>query len=238
MAGIMDRVPGHLPSLIEASPTQPTGPVGGRAEPIDAVVLDYGNVLYSWDPYGAVAGIVSVRAWEDFVSHGEFDRWNQMADAGGDLEQITARLAAAHPDRPDWLAIYRTYLERFSRSLLGPVPGTATVVRDLVQAEVPLYLLSNFHHQLFAEHAHLCPELGLMRAAVVSGEVHLTKPDPRIFTLALARFGLVAERTLFVDDSLPNVRAAATVGMRTHHFTTAGRMRAELADLGLVGPAQ
>lgn len=204
---------------------------------VDAVVLDYGNVLYAWDPYGAVAGVVPVRAWNDFVRHGGFARWNEMADAGDDLDEIAARLAAAHPDRPDWLATYRTYLDRFGRSLLGPVPGSAQLVRDLHEAGVPLYLLSNFHDRLFTAHADLCPELALMDGMVVSGEVGLTKPDPRVFTLTLERFALEASRTLFVDDSAPNIAAAASLGIRTHHFTAAGRLRAELADLGLVGPA-
>lgn len=232
--GSTDREP--APSRTEGAPSRPAA-AGEKAGAIDAVVLDYGNVLHTWDPYGAVAGVVPARDWEDFVTHGGFDHWNQMADAGGDLDQITAQLAAAHPDRPDWLAIYRTYLDRFRYSLLGPVPGSAQVVRDLAGAGVPLYLLSNFHHRLFAQNADLCPELALMRGMVVSGAVNLTKPDPRIFTLALATFGLEAGRTLFVDDSQANIEAAAGVGLRTHHFTSAGRLRAELADLGLLGPA-
>lgn len=210
----------------------------GRAgAAVDAVVLDYGNVLYAWDPYGAVAGHVSTAAWEDLVTHGEFDRWNQMADAGEDLEVIAGRLAAAHPERPDWLATYRTYLARFRYSLLGPVPGTAQVVADLATSGVPLYLLSNFHHRLFEDNADLCPQLTVMSGMVISGAVHLTKPDPRIFRLTTQRFGLVPERTLFVDDSPANIRAAAQVGLRTHHFTAAGRLRADLADLGLLGAA-
>ncbi len=54
---------------------------------------------------------------------------------------------------------------------------------------------------------------------VVSSEVGLTKPDPRIFELCLARLGVDAGRALFVDDRIENVEAAAGVGLRTLHFT-------------------
>jgi putative hydrolase of the HAD superfamily len=54
---------------------------------------------------------------------------------------------------------------------------------------------------------------------VVSSEVGLTKLDPRIFELCLARLGVDAGRSLFVDDRIENVEAAAGVGLRTLHFT-------------------
>jgi putative hydrolase of the HAD superfamily len=54
---------------------------------------------------------------------------------------------------------------------------------------------------------------------VVSSEVGLTKPDPRIYELCLARLGVDAARALFVDDRIENVEAAAAVGLRTLHFT-------------------
>jgi len=54
---------------------------------------------------------------------------------------------------------------------------------------------------------------------VVSSEVGLTKPDPRIFELCLARLGVDAGCALFVDDRIENVEAAAGVGLRTLHFT-------------------
>jgi putative hydrolase of the HAD superfamily len=53
---------------------------------------------------------------------------------------------------------------------------------------------------------------------VVSSEVGLTKPDPRIFELCLARLGVAPGEALFVDDRPENVEAAAQLGIRTLHF--------------------
>lgn len=53
----------------------------------------------------------------------------------------------------------------------------------------------------------------LFDAVVISGEVGLRKPDPRIFTLAAQRLGLVPAACVFVDDVAVNVAAAEALGM-------------------------
>ncbi len=50
---------------------------------------------------------------------------------------------------------------------------------------------------------------------IVSCEVGLAKPDPRIYELCLARLGVSAVQALFVDDREDNVEAAARLGLRT-----------------------
>ena len=55
-------------------------------------------------------------------------------------------------------------------------------------------------------------------AVVISCEVGLSKPDPRIFRLCLERLGLPAPDVLFVDDRADNVEGAAAVGLRTLQF--------------------
>jgi len=63
---------------------------------------------------------------------------------------------------------------------------------------------------------------------VISGEVGMRKPDPRIYRLVAERLGLPAERCVFVDDLRPNVRAAVGVGMIGVHHTDADTTLGEL----------
>ncbi len=68
-------------------------------------------------------------------------------------------------------------------------------------------------------------------AVIISCEVGLSKPDPRIFRLCLERIGLRAPEVLFVDDRADNVEGAARVGLRTLQFDGADsldRLRALL----------
>ena len=53
------------------------------------------------------------------------------------------------------------------------------------------------------------------KKAYYSHEVHLRKPVTSSYTKLLALAGLVAEETLFIDDTLNNVEGAAAAGMQT-----------------------
>ena len=78
------------------------------------------------------------------------------------------------------------------------------------------------------------PRLERFSGIVVSGRERLTKPDPAIFRVLLERYGLRGADALFVDDAPANVAAAASLGMDTHLFRGAGRLRADLTDRGLL----
>ena len=126
------------------------------------------------------------------------------------------------------------YRRRFADSLTGPVPGMAALLDDLLGRGVALYGLTNFDAAPFEAARLLVPQLERFVGIVVSGREHLTKPDAAVFDLLLSRYRLQASSTLFVDDSAVNIEAAERLGMRTHHFTGAGRLRAELIALGLL----
>lgn len=52
----------------------------------------------------------------------------------------------------------------------------------------------------------------------LSFEMHLAKPDKAIFEKMLEDANLIAEETLFIDDSEANCKAAAELGIHTHHY--------------------
>ncbi len=204
------------------------------SDSVSAVVLDYGNVLYAWEPIASVAGYVSADAWEEFVVDGGFLTWNERLDLGEPFEQVLSDYTRAHPDRPDWAEILSLYRQRFAASLTGPVPGMADLLDDLLEAGVALYGLTNFDAAPFERARLLVPQLERFVGIVVSGHEHLTKPDAAVFDLLLGRYRLQASSTLFIDDSEVNIDAARRLGLRTHRFTGVGRLRAELIALGLL----
>ncbi|HEU4438037.1 MAG TPA: HAD-IA family hydrolase [Methylomirabilota bacterium] len=58
----------------------------------------------------------------------------------------------------------------------------------------------------------------ILDAVVVSCEVGLSKPDPRIYRYCLDRLGLEPSQVLFVDDRADNIEGAARIGLRTMQF--------------------
>ena len=71
---------------------------------------------------------------------------------------------------------------------------------------------------------------------VVSGEVRAAKPDERIFSHLVERFGLEGASTVFIDDSEANVAAAAALGFQTIRYEDADQLRARLVELALLEP--
>ena len=53
---------------------------------------------------------------------------------------------------------------------------------------------------------------GLFDGGVASCEVHINKPDPRIYKALLAKYQLKAGESVFIDDRLENVQAAFRLG--------------------------
>jgi glucose-1-phosphatase len=63
---------------------------------------------------------------------------------------------------------------------------------------------------------------------IISAEVSLAKPDPRIYQLVLERLHVPAQATIFLDDVLENVEAARSVGLTGIQFNSADQALTEL----------
>ncbi len=68
-------------------------------------------------------------------------------------------------------------------------------------------------------------------ALVISAEVGVMKPDPRIYQIALDRVQVPAKEAVFIDDAAPNVEAARAHGMRGIVFKDPGRALDELKEM-------
>ena len=64
----------------------------------------------------------------------------------------------------------------------------------------------------------VCEILGDNR--LVSAQLGMRKPDPRVFELAVARYGASPDNAFMVDDSAENVAGALEAGLHAHHFTS------------------
>ena len=78
--------------------------------------------------------------------------------------------------------------------------------------------LSNSGPEVMARVRARWPLEAWFDAVIISCEVGLSKPDPRIYELCLQRLGLPAPEALFVDDRADNIEGAARVGLRTLQF--------------------
>lgn len=199
---------------------------------IRAVVFDVGRVLVQWDMrhlFGKLIDDAQELDW--FLQNVVTTEWHFQADAGRTVKDMVAERKVKFPDYATHLDAYAT---RFIETIPGPVPGSYEILEELAARAVPLFAITNFGAEFWAEFRPTQPLFGHFRDVVVSGEEKLLKPDPAIFRLALDRFGLAEGEGLFIDDSLPNVEAARANGFHAHHFRDAPTLRAELEGQGLL----
>ena len=96
-----------------------------------------------------------------------------------------------------------------------------------------VYYLSNFSHKAEVECADALNFLPEMEGGILSYKEHLIKPEPEIYQLLLKRYGLKAEESVFLDDTLKNVEAAEEQGIHGIHFLTKEQAEKELRKLGV-----
>jgi 2-haloacid dehalogenase len=203
-----------------------------RQGPFEAVVFDLGGVLIDWDPRYLYRSIFDgdEAAMERFLAEVTTPAWNAEQDAGRTWREAIDALIALHPDRRDLIVAYD---ERWAEMLGGAIEGTVAVLADLRAAGTRLAALSNWSAEKFPIARARYRFLDWFETIVVSGEVGIAKPDPRIFRHLLELTGLVAEATVYVDDVPANVAVAEDLGMVGLRFRDPGTLRDDLRRLGL-----
>ncbi|CAN5513380.1 HAD family phosphatase [soil metagenome] len=198
-----------------------------------AVIFDVGKVLYQWEPRFLYERLIDdARALNAFLRDIVTKEWHFQHDQGRPFAETSAELSAQFPEHSDLIAAWGP---RFNETIPGPVDGMPEIVSELDAAGVPLFAITNFSGEFWGPfRARESAMFDRFRHVVVSGDEKLVKPDAAIYRLALDRFGLAAEDSVFVDDNADNVAAAEACGIHGILFTDAPAFRAELVRFGLL----
>src|SRR6266478_6752619 len=197
------------------------------------VVFDLGGVLIDWDPRHLYRKLFAgdESAMEQFLANVCTHEWNRCQDAGRSFAGGARLLQAEHPDKAE---LIDAYAARFDEMMPGPIAGSVEILAELKDRGTPLYGLTNFSAETYPPAFERFEFLRWFDGILVSGEVGLIKPDPRIFELLIERFAIDPRRTVYIDDAETNVIAARPFGLHPIHFTEPAALRADLAALGLL----
>jgi 2-haloacid dehalogenase len=200
---------------------------------IKAIVFDIGGVLLDWNPRHLYTELFDGddEAMERFLADVCSPAWNLSLDAGRPFAEGVAELCWRFPQQA---ALITAYDLRWEDMVRGAFEDTVDLARELKANGFPLYALTNFSCEKMALVRPRYDFFTLFDAMVVSGEIGIVKPDPAIYRHLLERFDLVADETLFIDDSAVNVAAAAAAGLRATHSQSAPQLSAELRRSGLL----
>ena len=203
-------------------------------ESITTAVFDLGAVLIDWNPrYVFRSMFADEAAMEHFLATVTTPEWNAEQDRGRTLAEATQVLLAEHPAHADLIT---AYYDRWDEMVGDPIAGTVELARQLKSAGLRLVALTNWSAETFPRVRHRLDFLDDFDAVLVSGTVGLIKPDPAIYLLLIERHAVDVRHSLFVDDSIRNVEAAANLGFDAIHFRSPEQLGEELRQRGLITP--
>lgn len=197
-----------------------------------AIIFDFGNVLVNWNLHAIYDRFFpDSEAVEVFLREVSFLQWNSRMDSGQPFADCVADISRTYPH---YAHLFHLYDERWADTLRETVPGTADIVSQLKQAGYPLHLLSNISTEKFPLMLDMHPVLNLFDSIILSGEVGLIKPDPRIFIHTLNQLGRSPEACLFIDDNPANIESARGVGIPSIQFQSAEQLTRELDNFHII----
>jgi len=200
---------------------------------IKAILFDYGNVLLDWNPRYVYRRYFpnDPEGMERFLQEVNFMEWNAQQDKGRPFAAGVAILSKQFPQHSD---LIQAYHEHWVDSIGEAFTGTVEIMKQLKQAGYPLYGFSNWSAETFPYARAKYDFFDLFDDMVISGAVGFVKPEPEIYQIMLDKIRRPAQECLLIDDSLPNLNQANTMGFATIHFKTSSQLEEELEQLHLI----
>jgi putative hydrolase of the HAD superfamily len=197
-------------------------PAGGRRR---GLLVDFGGVLTT-DVFASFRAFCEA---EGLSPHAVRDRFREDPAA----RELLADLECGRIGEEEFEPRFAALLELpdptglIDRLFAGMQPDQAMLdaVRAARDAGVRTGLISNSWGRGRYDRSQF-PQL--FDGAVISGEVGVRKPDPRIYAMGAEAIDLRPDQCVFVDDLPGNLKPARELGMATIHHVCADRTVREL----------
>jgi 2-haloacid dehalogenase len=180
-------------------------------------LFDLGNVFFDWNPERVLKPMFADdERMNFFINNISFPLLDTRCDAG-----ITIEVAVndAIKKFPDFEKEIKLYYPNHGNMVGGFFQKTVDIFYKVKKLNYPCYILSNWSAETYEGMEDQYPFLKEFDGKIISGRDFLIKPDPAIYELAISRFDLIPEETLFIDDRLDNIEAAQKLNFQTIHLT-------------------
>ena len=199
---------------------------------VDTIIFDLGGVLIDWNPrymYRKIFKTEEETEW--FLENVTTSEWNENQDAGYPLHKATEELVAKHPK---WEPEIKAYYGRWLEMLGDQIHETVEILQQLKKTgKYKLYALTNWSAETFPHALKRFEFFKMFEGIVVSGEEKMRKPSAAFYKIIIDRYHLDPSKTIFVDDSLRNIKGAETVGITGIHFHNPSQLKETLQGMGI-----
>lgn len=200
---------------------------------VESIIFDLGGVLIDWNPRYVYRKIFKTEEEvEWFLENVTTSEWNENQDAGYPLHKATQELVAKHPE---WEPEIKAYYGRWLEMLGEDIHETVGILYELKKTgKYKLYALTNWSAETFPHALERFEFFKLFDGIVVSGQEKMRKPSPEFYQIIIDRYHLDPVKTVFIDDSLRNVKGAEVVGIRGIHFRSPRQLHMDLQTLNIM----
>jgi epoxide hydrolase-like predicted phosphatase len=196
---------------------------------IQAVIWDLGGVLVRTEDYAPRLAL----AQRFGMTLAEIEEFVFSSDSGERAQRGEISVEQHWENQRKALGLSPAELQAFQAEFWGGDRLDAELVAyiRLLRRDFKTGLLSNAFSDLRQVVAETWKFADAFDEMVISAEVGLVKPDPRIYQLAVDRLGVAPADAVFIDDFSRNVEGAQAVGLHAIHFRNPQQARRELEDL-------
>lgn len=183
---------------------------------IKNVILDMGNVLLDYNPNISLDKFCQSDEEKKVIKKELFEGPEWIMGDRGEIKDI---------ERFD--LVKKRVPEKYHEALkncahhwdicMVPIDGAKEFCDFVKSNGFGIYILSNAS-DLFYEYFTRFLPLDYFDGVFVSSDVHLIKPDVRIYQMFLEKYNLKADECFFIDDREDNVIGARKAGINTFRF--------------------
>jgi len=179
-------------------------------------LFDLGGVFFDWDPkYFYKSIFPSEKEMEFFLKYICNQEWNIQQDAGRSFKDGEKELIVQFPK---YTKEIQMYYPNHHKMIKGTFQNSIDQLLELKFHNYLCYVLSNWSAETFIEVKNDYSFLNKFDGLLISGEDKLVKPDKAIYKLAISRFDLIPDKTVFIDDKIENIEAAKELNFKTIHI--------------------
>ena len=189
-------------------------------------LFDLGGVFFDWHPkYFYKSIFSSEKEMNYFLTYICNDEWNIKQDAGKLIKDAENELIQKFPQYSKEIKMYYANHRKMIRKIYQ---SSVDKLLELKSLNYLCYVLSNWSAETFVGMKDDYPFLNEFDDLLISGENKLKKPDLAIYELAISKFKLVPEKTVFIDDNLENITVAKKLNFKTIHLIDPNKIKEEI----------
>lgn len=168
-------------------------------------------IAYEHEPDASLANVRILSTMSDQAALGNLSKARYIAEA--------STLLGRTPE-----IIEHQFFESTSRN-----EAVVALIHALRKQAYKIGLLTNIGSDMITSYFTTADYEDLFDAFVISGEVAMSKPDPRIFKLICDKLDIPFHEAIMIDDNPVNVAGAQELGMQSIRYTDFEQLKVELS---------